>query len=91
MKVVQTVTEVENNGLEALLGKHVQIWCVRYIYAGILKGVNKDDILLEDARVVYETGPLAQATEYTDAQPTFNGILRIRTAAIESYGEGPKK
>jgi len=79
------IEEVSGEGLESLIGKKVTIWCCRYIYAGKLTGVQEDDILLTDAKVVYETGPLEEKG-FTDAQdlpmPHY-----IRTASIESYGE----
>lgn len=72
------------SGLEALLGEKVQVWCVNYIYTGILAGVNEHDIELTQAQVVYETGSLAGLPK--DAQATFNGVWFVRTSAIESYG-----
>jgi hypothetical protein len=83
------VAEVEGEGLEALLGATVQVWCVNYIYTGTLIGVNEKDILLGNARVVYETGPL-NADKWTDAQ-VHAEELYIRTAAIESYCRTTKK
>ena len=84
MKKIVTVTEVEGQGLEALLGQKVTLFCMNYIYAGKLTGVNQTDVLLEDACVVYETGPFSSGT-FKDAQ-RISGEWRIRTAAIESYG-----
>ena len=79
------IQEVENEGLLALIGKHVALWCDCYIYAGVLVGVNDDDVLLKDAKVVYETGPLNQAG-FKDAQ-ALPSQWYVRTAKIESYGE----
>ena len=79
------VEEVSNEGLESLIGKRVAIWCLNYIYAGKLIGVNDSDILLADAKVIYETGEL-NGDSWKDAQPLPNDWY-IRTAAIESYGE----
>jgi hypothetical protein len=84
MKKIVTVTEVEGQGLEALLGQKVTIFCMNYIYAGLLEGVNSTDILLRDAYVVYETGAFSAGT-YKDAQK-ISSEWRIRTSAIESYG-----
>jgi hypothetical protein len=58
MKKLVQVIEEEGQGLEALLGKKVAIFCLNYIYAGTLTGVNTNDIILTDAGIVYETGPL---------------------------------
>lgn len=83
MKTIIRETELE--GLEALLGKIVCVWCLNYIYAGTLSGVNTTDIKLTEAKVVYETGELT-ASSFQDAQP-LPGPWYVRTSAIESYGE----
>ena len=85
MKKLVTVAEVEGEGLLSLLGENVVIFCVNYIYAGKLTGVNDKDIELTDAKIVYETGELC-AKGWKDAQP-MPDILYIRTMAIESYGK----
>lgn len=84
MKRIITVTEVEGQGLDALLGQKVTLFCMNYIYAGKLVGVNETDVVLEDASVVYETGEFT-AGKFTDEQ-RIAGEWRVRTAAIESYG-----
>jgi len=78
------VEEVSGEGLESLLGEQVAIWCECYIYAGKLKGVNEEDILLEDAKIVYETGPLDEKG-FADSQP-LPSKWYVRTSKIESYG-----
>ncbi len=85
MKKLVSVVEVDGEGLASLLGEYVTVWCLNYIYSGKLAGVNRDDILLEEAVVVYETGTL-KGSAFKDAQalPT---PQYIRTAAIESYGK----
>lgn len=83
MKKIVTVTEVEGEGLVALLGQNVLLFCSNYFYAGKLVGVNKDDVLLTEASIVYETGELC-ATTFRDAQCLPNDLY-VRTAAIESY------
>jgi hypothetical protein len=83
---VKRIVETKEGGFEAMLGEKIQVWCMIYIYAGTLVGINDDHIELRDARVVYETGPL-QDTNWKDAQPT-KGTLRIMKQAIESWSEG---
>ena len=61
MKKIFQVQEVSGEGLEGLMGQRVTVWCLNYIYTGVLTGVNGDCILLEDAGIVYETGPLTDA------------------------------
>lgn len=79
------VEEVSGEGLEGLLGKYVVLWCLNYIYAGKLVGVNDTDVLLHEAKVVYETGKLT-SLEWKDAQE-LPGPWYVRVSAIESYGE----
>lgn len=79
------IEEVNGEGLESLLGETVMVWCLNYIYRGKLIGVNTDDILLEDASVVYETGEL-KAPEPATQEP-LPGQWYIRTSVIESYGK----
>ena len=82
MKVV--LTEIQGNGLEALLGKKVILYCMNYFYAGTLTGVNEKDVILTDAHIVYDTGA-HDAAKFSDAQKIASE-WRIRTGAIESYG-----
>jgi hypothetical protein len=89
MKKIVTVTEVEGEGLVALMGKRVLLFCLNYIYTGTLTGVNTHDILLEDAAIVYETGAFDKKS-FTDAQKLPN-VLYVRTSSIESYSETDKK
>jgi hypothetical protein len=83
------VTEVQGEGLVALLGEHVMLFCANYIYAGTLTGVNDTCVLLDDAKIVYETGPFSDA-KYKDAQSLPTKSWYIQTSAIESFGIGKK-
>ena len=83
MKVV--VSEVQNEGLEALLGQTVTLWCGVYIYTGKLVGVNGSCVKLTGAKVVYETG-LFDDAEWKDAQDLGAEAWYVQTAAIESFG-----
>lgn len=88
MKKIVQVTEVDGEGLVALLNKRVLVFCMNYIYTGELEGVNTSCILLKDASVVYETGAFTSKT-FGDAQKI--GSLYIQTNSIESFGETDKK
>lgn len=79
------IEEQTGQGLEALLGENVTVWCLNYIYAGRLVGVNEHDIILESPKIVYETGELT-TPGFSDAQELPAKEWRIRTAVIESYG-----
>ena len=85
MKKIVEVVEVEGQGLEALLGEDVMLFCLNYIYAGKLTGVNEKDIVLENAHIVYETGAFSDK-KFKDAQALPVSEWRVKTSAIESYG-----
>lgn len=89
MKKVIQVTEVEGEGLVALLDKHVMLFCLNYIYTGKLIGVNNTCVLLENPKIVYETGAFDK-TSFVDAQALPFQIY-VQTAAIESFGETNKR
>ncbi len=67
MKKIVTVTEVEGEGLESLLGEQVILFCMNYNYAGKLVGVNEKFCLLDGGAIVYETGEFS-APKWKDAQ-----------------------
>ncbi len=85
MKKLREVVEVENEGLIALLGKVVTLFCMNYIYTGILVGVNDTCVQLEKASVVYETGDF-QSKTWKNAQ-ALPGNWYVQMSAIESFGE----
>ena len=82
MKVM--VKEVENEGLEALMGQRVTLFCGVYIYTGKMVGVNQTCVKLEDAGIVYETGPFGEK-KWKDMQPLPDDWY-VATQAIESFG-----
>lgn len=91
MKKAVTVQfqEIDGEGLMALLGKRVMLFCLNYIYSGVLLGVNDTCVLLEDSKIVYLTGAFDKKN-FEDAQSTgFN--LYIQTSAIEAFCETDKK
>ena len=78
------VEEVSGEGLEKLLGERVTLFCAVYIYTGKLVGVNDNCVLLTDAAIVYETGPLLDG-KWKDAQPLPHDWYVMR-GMIESFG-----
>jgi hypothetical protein len=78
------VEEVEGEGLEKLLGETVTFFCANYIYSGKLVGVNNTCVLLQDAGVVYETGPFENKA-WKDRQ-VLPKEWYIMLNAIESFG-----
>lgn len=86
MKVMQEVVEVSGEGLEGLIGKTVTFFCANYIYQGRLVGVNTTCVKLENAHIVYETGPL-NGNHKKDAQPFGSKYHYIQLTSLESFGE----
>ena len=83
MKKFVTVTEVEGEGLTALGGERITLFCLNYFYTGVLSGVNDEWILLTDASIVYETGPLNTPT-WADAQALPHPVY-VMKRCIESF------
>ena len=81
-RIVETDQDV---GFEAMLGEGITLFCGVYIYTGKLAGVNDDHVELQDAKLVYETGALADG-EWKDAQ-SLPGVWRVMKAGIESWGK----
>lgn len=84
MKKIVNIQEVEGEGLLALLGQRVTLFCMNYFYTGDLVGVNDDCVLLKDPQIVYETGGFETKT-WKDAQKLPNDLY-VMKAAIESFG-----
>jgi hypothetical protein len=87
-KLIQTI-EVEGEGLTALMGENVLLFCLNYIYTGKLIGVNDKFVLLEGAQIVYQTGAFTDA-QFKDAQCLPTSQWYVQTAAIESFGVSGK-
>lgn len=84
MKKIVSVTEIDGEGLESLLGETVTLFCQIYIYTGKLTGVNTECVLLEKPSIVYETGSFDEK-KWKDAQALPNQIYVMKNA-IESFG-----
>ncbi len=89
MKKLVEVHEVDGEGLVGLLGEHVVLFCLNYIYTGKLSGVNASCVRLDDAAVVYETGAFTDK-KFKDAQPT-GSPLYVQVSAIESFSKTDKR
>jgi hypothetical protein len=87
MKKIIEVTEVSGEGLESLLGQKVMLFCLNYIYAGELTGVNSSFVQLTKAHIVYETGSFEEKG-YKDAQKLPGDVWYVQVEAIESFGVG---
>lgn len=82
--VEQVIEDISDEGLYTLIGKRVTLFCASYFYTGVLVGVNESSVKLEDAGIVYETGPLTD-NEWADMQ-RLPGAWYVRVASIESFG-----
>ena len=78
------IEQVEGEGLEALMGERITMFCMNYIYTGKLIGVNDACVLLSDAAIVYETGELNSAA-WKDAQ-NLPADWYVQITSIESFG-----
>lgn len=81
---MKRIVESNEGGFDSMLGEKVCLFCGVYIYAGTLVGVNEDHVELRDAKVVYETGSLADG-EWKDAQ-SLPSPWRVMMDGIESWG-----
>ena len=82
MKKIIETTDLE--GLDALMGERITLFCVNYIYTGHLVGVNDSCVKLSNAAIVYETGPLNDLA-WQDAQSLPHDWY-VQRQAIESFG-----
>lgn len=78
------VKEVENEGLDKLLGETVTLFCLNYFYNGKLVGVNDTCVLLEDPKIIYETGKFTESS-WKDIQSMGVDSLYVQVQAIESF------
>ncbi len=84
MVLKKLVQEIENEGLEKLMGETVTLFCLNYFYNGKLVGVNDDCVLLQDPKLIYETGSWTNK-EWKDAQSMGIDELYVQKQAIESF------
>lgn len=83
MKKLVNVTEGEGEGLVGLLGERVTFFGGVYIYTGRLVGVNDTCARLDDAAIVYETGPFTESN-WKDAQPLPHPVY-VMLRNVESF------
>jgi len=85
MKVLVT-KEDKAEGLGSFLGERVLLVCAGYFYEGILVGINRTCVKLEDAGIVYSTGSWADKS-YSDLQKLHSKDWYVRLGLIESFGK----
>jgi hypothetical protein len=84
---MKTIVDTKEEGMEALLGKQVILFCMNYFYTGELLAVGKREVKLGNPSIVYETGAFAEA-KWKDAQRLHVNVLKVRIPSIEAYAEG---
>jgi hypothetical protein len=84
---MQKIVDVKGEGLVALLGEKVILFCANYFYAGKLEGVNKTFVKLSEPQIVYETGEFS-AAKWKDAQSLHVPELYVRVAMVEAWARG---
>lgn len=72
-------------GFIKLLGQKITIFCLNYIYTGVLRGVDEICVLLEDPKIVYDTGAFDKPT-WKNAQSLCVREFYVMTSSIESFG-----
>jgi len=82
---VPVVSEDETQEFMDAIGSEVVIFGMIYIYSGKLVGVNETHIVLENAKIVYETGAFT-SPNWKDAQALPTKDHKVRKSAIESWG-----
>lgn len=88
MKKIVEVTQP--SAFEELLGKNVVIYACRFIYTGILTGVDAQTLVLKDAQIIYDTGEHAQPKkQWTNVEPCWSNVWHVQIASIESFGLSP--
>lgn len=83
MKKLAKVEEVANEGLAGLLGQRITLFCLNYIYTGDLVGIEDRYVKLENAAIVYETGPFNEP-KWKDAQNLPHPVY-VMTRCVESF------
>jgi hypothetical protein len=83
---MKRIVQSEDGGFEAMLGEDIFLLCSTYFYVGKLVGVNEDHLELEEAKLVYETGPWGSA-EWEDAQLLPGEVWRVMIDSVESWGK----
>lgn len=81
---MKKLIEVNDDGLEGLLGETVTFFCMNYFYTGTLSGVNDSCVRLDDPKIVYDTGKWSDKN-WLNAQ-SLPSPLYIQMSSIEAFG-----
>ena len=78
------VEETNESAFDSLMGETITLFCLNYIYTGKLVGVNETCCVLQDPKIVYETGPFDDK-KWKDAQSLPNELF-VQYGCIEAFG-----
>ena len=81
--VVEETTDVFVEIMKANVD--VTLLCMNYFYTGKISAVNGEVVVLEGAKIVYETGDF-NSTTFKDAQSLNTNQWFVRKSTIESFG-----
>lgn len=84
MKKLVKVKEVEGEGLLALMGQRVTLFCMNYFYTGDLAGVNDTCVLLQNPAIVFDTGAYKEK-DWKSVEKLPNDLY-VQISAIEAFG-----
>ena len=81
----RVVVESDDSFLGSMMGEKIVLYCSRYIYCGILTGVDEDSLQLKDCKIVFDTGA-HDAKEWAISEPTLTSTWTVMRQSIESWG-----
>lgn len=85
MKKLVNIVETNQTAFESVMGEQVTIFSLNYIYHGELVGVNDENVLLKNPKIVYETGKFSDKG-FKDAQSLECDEWFVQKGTIESFG-----
>ncbi len=82
---LRKVNENKRQDLLNLIGEKVVLLGVNYLYYGVLTEVYEDNVSLQGARIVFETGNITDA-KFKDESEMYSSKWNIMLSAVESFG-----
>lgn len=79
------VNENKRQDLLNLIGEKVVLLGVNYLYYGVLTEVYEDNVSLQGAKIVFETGNITDA-KFKDESEMYSSKWNIMLSAVESFG-----
>lgn len=79
------VNENKRQDLLNLIGQRVALLCVNYLYYGVLTEVYEDNVSLQGAKIVFETGNISDP-KFKDESEMYSSKWNVMLSAVESFG-----